>query len=61
MYIHAPGNHDLEYNEREIIGKCSIRVTPTKILITSEGAGCGTLMLLAKYMVIGTISALIPK
>ena len=61
MYIQLPGNHDLEYKDREIIGKCSIRVAPTSILIACDGVDCAALMVVARDIVIGTIKTLSPK
>ncbi len=37
MRIQSPGNHCLEYQDREMIGKCNIRVAVTRVRRPNAG------------------------
>ena len=61
MRIQSPGNHCLEYQDREIIGKCNMRVAATSVCIKSVGIDCAAFRVSATDMVIGMINTLNPK
>jgi hypothetical protein len=61
MRIQSPGNHCLEYQDREIIGKCKIPVTATRVCIKIVGIDCAAFRVPATDMVIGIINTLNPK
>lgn len=60
-YIKFPGNHCLEYSEREIIGKCKIRVVITSTRIIGVGSGCTGLTAAATDIETATTRMLSPK
>ncbi|MGD1974292.1 MAG: hypothetical protein PVG73_09505 [Desulfobacterales bacterium] len=59
--IQFPGNHCLEYQDKEIIGKCSMRVTVTSAFSPMVDVVCAAFKLPATDMVIGRITTLSPK
>ena len=61
MYIHSPGNHCLEYRDREMIGKCNTRVAATRVWRPMVAVDCAAFRALATNMVIGIIKTLSPK
>jgi hypothetical protein len=60
-WIQFPGNHCLEYQDKEIIGKCSIRVTATSVFSPMVDVDCAAFKVPATDMVIGIITTLSPK
>jgi hypothetical protein len=61
MRIHSPGNHCLEYRDREMIGKCNTRVVATRVWRPMVGVDCAAFRAPATDMVIGIIKTLSPK
>ena len=59
--IQPPGNHCLEYQDSEIIGKCNTRVAATRVCIALVGVDCAAFRAPATDMVIGIINTLNPK
>ena len=55
------GNHCLEYQDKEIIGKCSMRVTATSAFSPMVDVDCAAFKVPATDMVIGIITTLSPK
>ena len=61
MRIQSPGNHSLEYQDREMIGKCNIRVAATRVCRPIVGIDRAAFRPPATDMVIGIIKTLRPK
>ena len=61
MRIQSPGNHSLEYQDREMIGKCNIRVAATRVCRPIVGIDCDAFRPPATDIVIGIIKTLRPK
>jgi hypothetical protein len=61
MWIQFPGNHCLEYKDKEIIGKCSMRVTATSAFSPIVDVDCAAFKVPATDMVMGIIKILSPK
>ena len=61
MRIQSPGNQCLGYQESEMIGKFSMRVTATSVWITNVGPDCAVFIAFAAKLVSGTIKTLSPK
>ena len=61
MRIQSPGNHCREYQAREMIGKCKIRVAATSVFRPIVGIDCADCRAPATDMVIGKITTLSPK
>ena len=59
--IQFPGNHCLEYQDKEMIGKCSMRVTATSVFSPIVDADCAAFKAPATDMVSGIIMTLSPK
>jgi hypothetical protein len=60
-YIKSPGNHCREYQDSDMIGKCSIRVTATRVRTANEDPDGSVLPVVASDMVIGIIIMLAAK
>ena len=60
-YIQFPGNHCLEYQDRETIGKCKILVAATSIRTPKVGAAGTVLAPVKTDIEIATINTLEPK
>jgi hypothetical protein len=60
-YIQLPGNHCLEYSDREMIGKCKILVIPTSIRNPNVGSAGTGFIAVATHMEVATITTLDPK
>ncbi len=61
MRIQSPGNHCLEYQDKEMIGKCNIRVAATRVCRPIVGSDCAAFKAPAIDMVSGIIETLSPK
>ena len=59
--IQFPGNHCLEYQDKEMIGKCRMRVKATSAFSPIVDADCAAFKLPATDMVTGIITTLSPK
>ena len=59
--IQSPGNHCREYQDREMIGKCNMRVAKTRVFRPIVGIDCADCSAPAADMVIGKITTLSPK
>jgi len=60
-YIQFPGNHCLEYRDREMIGKCKILVATTSILNPNVGSAVTGFKAVATDPAAATIKTLDPK
>ena len=60
-YIQFPGNHCLEYTDREMIGKCKILVATTSIRNPSVGSAVAGFKAVATEPAAATIITLDPK
>ncbi len=61
MRIQSPGNHCLEYQDREMIGKCNIRVAATRVCRPNVGIDCAAFRAPATDRVTGIITTLSAK
>lgn len=60
-YIQFPGNHCLEYQDSETIGKCKILVATTSIRTPQVGAAGTVSAAVITDMEVATINTLEPK
>ena len=60
-YIQFPGNHCLEYQDREMIGKCKILVAKTSSRNPKVGSAGTGFTAVTTDMEVATIKTLAPK